>query len=129
MSDKVEPYYRAGDLKFRDLDGDNIISKGDDTAYDAGDREIIGNETPRYMYSFRLGADWNGIDLGIFFQGVGKRDWYPIIFLPVSGDLIPGIYELYSRELYGSMLVRRKSGGYFPVSRLSDVQRQSIRSE
>ena len=63
LSDKVEPYYRAGDLKFRDLDGDNIISKGDDTAYDAGDREIIGNETPRYMYSFRLGADWNGICL------------------------------------------------------------------
>ncbi len=31
--------------------------------------EIIGNETPRYNYSFRLGADWNGFDLGIFFQG------------------------------------------------------------
>ena len=77
LTDKVDPYYRAGDLKFRDLDGDNVISKGDDTAYDAGDREIIGNETPRYNYSFRLGADWNGFDLGIFFQGVGKRDWYP----------------------------------------------------
>ena len=34
--------------------------------------EIIGNETPRYNYSFRLGADWNGFDLGIFFE-VGKK--------------------------------------------------------
>ena len=77
LSDKVEPYYRAGDLKFRDLDNNNVINKGDDTVYDPGDREIIGNETPRYNYSFRLGADWNGFDLGVFFQGVGKRDWYP----------------------------------------------------
>lgn len=69
LSDKVDPYYRAGDLKFRDLDNNNVINKGDDTVYDPGDREIIGNETPRYNYSFRLGADWNGFDLGIFFQG------------------------------------------------------------
>lgn len=77
LTDKVEPYYRAGDLKFRDLDGNNIINAGDETADSPGDREIIGNTTPRYSYSFRLGADWNGFDISAFFQGVGKRDWYP----------------------------------------------------
>lgn len=115
LSDKVEPYYRAGDLKFRDLDGDNIISKGDDTAYDAGDREIIGNETPRYMYSFRLGADWNGIDLGIFFQGVGKRDWYP-------NYLSTGFWGPYSRaftsfipeNFMDQCWSEENPGGYFP---------------
>ena len=24
-----------------------------------------------------MGADWNGFDISAFFQGVGKRDWYP----------------------------------------------------
>ncbi len=38
-SDKVDPYYRAGDLKFRDLDNNNVINKGDDTVYDPGDRD------------------------------------------------------------------------------------------
>ena len=39
LSDKVDPYYRAGDLKFRDLDNNNVINKGDDTVYDPGDRD------------------------------------------------------------------------------------------
>ena len=77
LTDKVDPYYRAGDLKFIDLDGNNIINSGDETADSPGDREVIGNTTPRYSYSFRLGADWNGFDISAFFQGVGKRDWYP----------------------------------------------------
>ncbi|MEG1935343.1 MAG: SusC/RagA family TonB-linked outer membrane protein, partial [Rikenellaceae bacterium] len=28
-------------------------------------------------YGLNLGADWNGIDFSIFFQGVGRRNWYP----------------------------------------------------
>jgi hypothetical protein len=38
---------------------------------------IIGNTTPRYTYGLRLEGNWKGIDLSVFFQGVGKRDWYP----------------------------------------------------
>lgn len=53
----------AGDVKFMDLDGDNVISEGSGTVADPGDKRIIGNSLPRYSYSFRLGADWNGIDL------------------------------------------------------------------
>ena len=31
---------------------------------------------PRYEYSFHLGGAWKGIDLDLYFQGVGKReDW------------------------------------------------------
>ena len=41
-----------------------------------GDLKVIGNATPRYEYSFRLGGAWKGFDIDMFFQGVGKRDWW-----------------------------------------------------
>ena len=44
---------------------------------DHGDLEVIGNEMPRYMYGLNLDFSWNGFGLSLFFQGVGKRDWYP----------------------------------------------------
>ena len=42
-----------------------------------GDRYIIGNSSPRYMYGMNLSADWNGIFFSAFFQGVAKQDWFP----------------------------------------------------
>lgn len=68
---------RAGDLRWIDLNGDNKISAGANTVNDPGDQRVIGNSTPRYQYAFNLGADWNNFDLSIFFQGLGKMDWYP----------------------------------------------------
>ena len=44
---------------------------------DPGDKRIIGNSLPRYNYSFRLGFNWMGFDISAFFQGIGRRDWYP----------------------------------------------------
>lgn len=68
----------AGDLKFVDLDGDGKMTKGSRTLYDHGDMDIIGNTTPRYHYSLNLSASWNGIGFSMLWQGVGKRDWYPM---------------------------------------------------
>ncbi len=66
-----------GDIKFEDLNGNGYIDRGKNTVDDPGDRKIIGNEEPRYIYSFTLSADWNNIWFSAFFQGVGKQDWYP----------------------------------------------------
>lgn len=66
-----------GDLKFADLNGDGYVNSGKWTVDDPGDYKVIGNTTPRYNYSFDFSADWNNFDLRIFFQGIGKRDWYP----------------------------------------------------
>ena len=41
-----------------------------------GDLKKIGNSMPRYEYSFRLGAAWKGFDIDMYFQGVGKRDYW-----------------------------------------------------
>ena len=66
-----------GDLKFMDINKDAVINKGKWTTTDHGDYSVIGNSTPRYNFGVNLGADWNGIDVSMFFQGVGKKDYYP----------------------------------------------------
>lgn len=73
----VSGQYHPGDIKLRDLNGDGVIDPGANTAEDPGDRRVIGNTTPRYTFGVNLGADWNNVFVSAFFQGVGKRDWYP----------------------------------------------------
>nr|WP_278703490.1 TonB-dependent receptor [Bacteroides intestinalis] len=65
--------YEPGDVKFKDLNSDGKIDAGEGTPEDHGDLKVIGNTTPRYQYSFRLGGEWKGFDLDMFFQGIGKR--------------------------------------------------------
>ena len=65
--------YGPGDVKFVDQNGDGKIDWGADTVDDHGDLVKIGNAMPRYQYSFRLGAEWKGFDIDLFFQGVGKQ--------------------------------------------------------
>ena len=72
-------YLYAGDLKFIDLDGDGTINYGKGTLDDHGDLDRLGNVTPRFLYGLNLDFSWNGIGLSMFFQGVGKRDWFPSI--------------------------------------------------
>lgn len=66
-----------GDLKFVDLNGNGRIDFGDNTVDNPGDKVILGNSEPRFIYSFTLGGDWNNFFLSAFFQGVGRQNWYP----------------------------------------------------
>ena len=68
----------VGDTKIEDIDGDGYITRGDYTVDNPGDRKIIGNDEPRFIYSFTLSADWNNFYVSVFFQGVGKQNYYPI---------------------------------------------------
>ncbi len=68
--------WAAGDVMYKDLNGDGIVSQGKNTLEDHGDKKIIGNSTPRYSYSFSADAQWKGFDFSILLQGVGKRDWW-----------------------------------------------------
>ena len=69
---------RPGDVKFKNLrddeKGENIIYDGNNTVENPGDRKIIGNSTPRYLYGITLGVDYAGFDLHVFLQGTAKRD-------------------------------------------------------
>lgn len=67
--------WRTGDFKYKDLNGDGKINVGDNTIDNHGDLDIVGNTTPRYTFGLNLNAQWKNLDVSIFFQGVGKRDW------------------------------------------------------
>ncbi|GAA0543585.1 SusC/RagA family TonB-linked outer membrane protein [Chitinophaga japonensis] len=79
--------YGPGDIKYKDLNGDSVINAGKLTATDHGDLKVIGNNQPRYQYGFRIGGSWKHLDLDIFFQGVGKRDFWGI------GDVALPLYR------------------------------------
>jgi len=64
----------AGDVKYKDLDGNNKIDWGNNTLENPGDRKIIGNSQARYTFGLNLGGEFKNIDFTLFFQGVGKRD-------------------------------------------------------
>ncbi len=68
--------WAAGDVMYKDLNGDGVINKGKGTLEDHGDKHIIGNSTPRYSYSFSGDMAYKGFDFSILLQGVGKRDWW-----------------------------------------------------
>ena len=67
--------------KYKDLNGDKKITKGSVTVGDPGDLSVIGNSSPRFRFGFNLNAEWNGFDLSAFFQGIAKRDYYPMSYL------------------------------------------------
>lgn len=66
----------AGDIMYKDLNGDGVIDWGANTIDDHGDKKLLGSKQPRYMFSLDLTAAYKGFDLRVFFQGVGKRDFF-----------------------------------------------------
>lgn len=69
--------WRAGDVKYLDLDGDGILGVGGYTVDAPGDLRVIGNTEPRWQYGFNLAASWNGFDISAFIQGIGRINRYP----------------------------------------------------
>ncbi|MDR2127137.1 MAG: TonB-dependent receptor [Prevotellaceae bacterium] len=102
--------YGPGDVKYKNLNGDNEISPGAKTVDDPGDMKVIGNSTPRYEYSIRIGGSFYGFDIDIFFQGVGKRDYW------ANSDLVLPFYNR-TDALYGQQLdywTSTNTNAYFP---------------
>lgn len=63
-----------GDIKFIDQNSDGLITDGNRTLDDPGDRTIIGNTTRRYQYGLFGNASFKNFDLSFLLNGVGKRD-------------------------------------------------------
>ena len=74
--DAIGKNWAAGDIMYRDLNGDGKIDSGSSTHNDKGDLKVIGNTTPRYMFGLNLGADWKNFDISVFFQGIMKREYF-----------------------------------------------------
>lgn len=64
----------AGDIRYKDINDDGVIDRGDYVLGSTGDYKVIGNSTPRYQYSVKLGCTYKNWDFNALIQGVGKRD-------------------------------------------------------
>lgn len=69
--------YNPGDAKFRDINSDGMINESDKTS--------LGSSFPWLTYGINLGAEWKGIDLQVFFQGVYGNEMYNALRLRTEG--------------------------------------------
>jgi TonB-linked SusC/RagA family outer membrane protein len=103
-----------GDIKLRDLNKDNLINVGENKVDNPGDRRIIGNSLPRYSYGVNLGADWNNISFSVFFQGVGKQQWYPSTEAEMFWGQYNRPYNNIPKFHLGNMWTPENTNAYFP---------------
>lgn len=103
-----------GDIKLRDLNGDGFINVGNNSVSNPGDRRIIGNSAPRYMYGINLGADWNNFFFSTFFQGVAKQDWYPSTETEMFWGQYNRPYNNIPTFHLGNMWTPENTDAYFP---------------
>lgn len=69
--------WKIGDIQYKDLDDNDTINIGHDLLSDHGDKKIIGNSNPRYSFGIKAGVNYKNFSFSAFFQGIGKRDYYP----------------------------------------------------
>ncbi len=62
---------RVGDNMYCDENGDGVL--------DENDLIWLGSDTPEMSYSFNLGAEYKGFDVGLIFQGAANRFVYRMI--------------------------------------------------
>ena len=115
---------RPGDIRYKDMNGDNVIN-------DEDMGPIGGTETPEIVYGFGASVYWKMLDFSIFLQGTGKT-WRVIgsdLFIPGSGSGVLGNilsnYEdswspdnqsqdvFYPRFHYGSSLNNKQSSTWW----------------
>jgi len=65
------PLAVPGDFRFRDLNGDGVLT--DD------DRTFIGNPIPDFSYGVNINLNWKGFDLNAFVQGVQGNEIFSVI--------------------------------------------------
>lgn len=58
---------KPGDIKYKDLNGDNLIDSYDQT-YNHGMYSV----NPEWVYGFGVSGEWKGLYAGVFFQGVAN---------------------------------------------------------
>ncbi|RZK67169.1 MAG: SusC/RagA family TonB-linked outer membrane protein, partial [Pedobacter sp.] len=81
---------RPGDIRYVDRNEDGII--------DDSDRFVLGNAFPRFTFGFTYNFAWKGFDLGMLWQGVGKRE------MAIRGESIEPFHSNYSFVIFQHQL-------------------------
>ena len=131
--------WKAGDVKFVDLNNDGKVDLGSNTVDNPGDRKKLGNSLPSFNYGITGSARWSGIDVSLFFQGTGKHEWYPTSHLtgfwgPYSypymtylpQNFLDNVWSEDNRDAYfpRAMAYSSTSG---PLSKVNDRYIQNLR--
>ncbi len=114
--------WRPGDIHYADLNGDGVINPGENTLDNPGDRKIIGNESPRLSFGINFDISWRNFSLTSFFQGVGKRDYWPndgnwTYFFPFNAGHVENYY-LTDTWSDGSGFIPENRDAYFPAAHI-----------
>ncbi len=113
--DSRAPGLHPGDVRYVDRNGDGKITSGNNTVDDPGDRHVIGNSLPKYNYNFHVNMEWYGIDLSVYFQGVGHRDWYPATEATTFWGPYSRPYQSFMRSDFMSLVWSEDNpDAYFP---------------
>ena len=75
---KAQPFAHAGDIKWKDIDGNGVINDND--------REVIGNPFPKYYFGFNNSFSYKNFSLDIMTSGsVGQQVYNNSFYLNNSG--------------------------------------------
>ncbi len=91
-----QPGAEPGDVRFVDLNNDNII--------DDKDREIIGSPHPKVTYGINANLNYKGFDVNMFFLGVGGVEIF-------NADRMQGLDATYPFNLYSEITGRWTGSG------------------
>lgn len=81
-----------GAIKFRDINGDKLIT--------AADKTIIGNPNPKFIYGFNSTLSYRNFDLTLFLQGVQGNDIFNANVTSFANSFNFGENQI--KELYGN---------------------------
>ncbi|MCF8716238.1 TonB-dependent receptor [Joostella atrarenae] len=79
---------QAGDIRFKDLNGDGQI--------DSEDQEFLGSPAPDLQYGFNITAQYKGFDLNMFFNGVSGNKI-------LNSNLYRGYFDTEGNYLAGAL--------------------------
>jgi TonB-linked SusC/RagA family outer membrane protein len=64
------PTVGAGDLKYKDLNGDGVVDYTNDVTQISSD-----NTMPKYTFGLLINAEWKGLDFSVLFQGAARVNY------------------------------------------------------
>ena len=75
------PGIRPGDVMYKDVNGDGVISDAD--------RTFVGSPIPKFTYGLTANIQYKNFDLGLFFQGVYGNKIYNQVNTDIEGFYRP----------------------------------------
>lgn len=109
-------YYILDDAAYNDVKNNpNAKTIGKGTVHNHGDLKVLGNALPRFEYSLRVGGAWKGFDIDIFFQGVGKRNYWATgsLMIPMAASDL-GTFE--HQQSYNSYNAEKDENGKWVIT-------------